>query len=359
MRAAIRRSHANWALLVIVCLPPLCTGYISSQFCTIAQGFYSMCDLYVRMPMLVVNLLWLLHVDFTFYIISLVQVRFTKRSTLLLARPLGIGLWSKWYFGVGSYALPFAGLHNRNEFIWNRDLIRNTRHAAWYKSSCQAPFAPFLSDMYVSCLSLQWHDPHEARQVQGRNDNSFASAVFTCRQCARSLPKRDSNAIFTCPMSMQDSTWLIDPYWTLAPPFLLLYWVTHPSARLWTSRQVISCVLLPVWSIRLTHSYFRREGWYAGVREDWRYSDMKEQCGRWWPFVQVRSEFVHRCMPLKNGCTTCTTPGQFTTVWIPHHLALSAYAGFCRVCCPALYADWSYAAVDAYMLFNLHMERIR
>eukprot|EP00640_Fibrocapsa_japonica_P006041 CAMPEP_0113944806 /NCGR_PEP_ID=MMETSP1339-20121228/36941_1 /TAXON_ID=94617 /ORGANISM="Fibrocapsa japonica" /LENGTH=125 /DNA_ID=CAMNT_0000950127 /DNA_START=400 /DNA_END=774 /DNA_ORIENTATION=+ /assembly_acc=CAM_ASM_000762 len=38
-----------------------------------------------------------------------------------------------------------------------------------------------------------------------------------------------------------------------------------------------------VWSLRLTHSYFRREGWAFGSREDWRFSDMRKKYGRqWW-----------------------------------------------------------------------------
>ncbi|KAK6115734.1 hypothetical protein DH2020_008003 [Rehmannia glutinosa] len=38
-----------------------------------------------------------------------------------------------------------------------------------------------------------------------------------------------------------------------------------------------------VWSVRLTHSYFRREKWQWGAREDWRFSDMRLQYGKnWW-----------------------------------------------------------------------------
>lgn len=45
-------------------------------------------------------------------------------------------------------------------------------------------------------------------------------------------------------------------------------------------------VLIFVWGLRLTHSYFRREEWKFGVREDWRYTKMAIDFGRpKWYFV--------------------------------------------------------------------------
>ena len=88
---------------------------------------------------------------------------------------------------------------------------------------------------------------------------------------------------------VQGSTWLIDPYWTLAPPLLAAYWLAHPQAtQEWTARQVVSTALLLVWAARLTHSYFRREKWRVGNREDWRYEDMQHRFGRWWVITQAR-----------------------------------------------------------------------
>ncbi|CAL8465232.1 g4767 [Coccomyxa elongata] len=49
------------------------------------------------------------------------------------------------------------------------------------------------------------------------------------------------------------------------------------------ARQLVSLALLWLWSIRLKHSYLRREGWTLGAREDWRYADMRARNGRhWW-----------------------------------------------------------------------------
>lgn len=74
MRIALRQSYANWLLLVIVSLPPLCTAYLVSYICAESNGSVGLCKLYFRAPLLCVNLLWFLHVDLTFYVISLIQV---------------------------------------------------------------------------------------------------------------------------------------------------------------------------------------------------------------------------------------------------------------------------------------------
>lgn len=69
------QSYTNWALLITVAIPPLCTGYLLSHFCANPASKFSMCSTYVHMPLLSINVMWLLHVDLTFYIISLIQVR--------------------------------------------------------------------------------------------------------------------------------------------------------------------------------------------------------------------------------------------------------------------------------------------
>eukprot|EP01023_Acetabularia_acetabulum_P015208 TRINITY_DN17375_c0_g2_i1.p2 TRINITY_DN17375_c0_g2~~TRINITY_DN17375_c0_g2_i1.p2 ORF type:complete len:366 (-),score=25.61 TRINITY_DN17375_c0_g2_i1:217-1314(-) len=84
---------------------------------------------------------------------------------------------------------------------------------------------------------------------------------------------------------LQNSTWLIDPYWTILPPLIGLFFQLHPLAsgnvfRVWTST-----LLLWVWAIRLTHSYFRREEWQVGEREDWRYSKLRAEYGIHWTYV--------------------------------------------------------------------------
>ena len=80
----------------------------------------------------------------------------------------------------------------------------------------------------------------------------------------------------------QGTFWLIDPYWTLFPPLAALFFLTHPGASR-SGPQIAATILTLIWSVRLTHSYFRRERWAIGAREDWRYADMaRDHKGRWW-----------------------------------------------------------------------------
>lgn len=65
---------------------------------------------------------------------------------------------------------------------------------------------------------------------------------------------------------LQKSFWLIDPYWTLLPLLISLFYFNHPSSLLLHPakslhdsklRCHLSFGLLVIWSVRLTHSYFR------------------------------------------------------------------------------------------------------
>lgn len=76
---------------------------------------------------------------------------------------------------------------------------------------------------------------------------------------------------------------LIDLYWTVIPVMLLHYFRAHPAAMANAVRSALVVALTWVWSARLTHNYFRREGWQWGKQEDWRFSEMRGQYGKtWW-----------------------------------------------------------------------------
>ncbi|KAK8321984.1 hypothetical protein V6Z12_A12G136500 [Gossypium hirsutum] len=98
---------------------------------------------------------------------------------------------------------------------------------------------------------------------------------------------------------------MIDLYWTVIPVMLVYYYATHPLAQfnLWRSKVVI--MLTWVWSIRLTHNYFRRENWQWGAREDWRFTDMRRQYGRHWWWISFFAVYFSQqifligiCLPL-------------------------------------------------------------
>ncbi|PNH11097.1 hypothetical protein TSOC_002076, partial [Tetrabaena socialis] len=73
---------------------------------------------------------------------------------------------------------------------------------------------------------------------------------------------------------------LIDPYWTIIPVLIGLFYQHHPTAVTLPLRSRLAMTLLWMWSVRLTHAYFRREEWQVGAREDWRYARMARQLGR-------------------------------------------------------------------------------
>jgi steroid 5-alpha reductase family enzyme len=80
----------------------------------------------------------------------------------------------------------------------------------------------------------------------------------------------------------QRSSWLIDPYWTLLPPMLALFYFAHPLATPQWGRAALAMSILGLWSVRLTWNYFRREHWRFGYREDWRYAKMRIERRFFW-----------------------------------------------------------------------------
>ncbi|MFP4378118.1 MAG: DUF1295 domain-containing protein [Spirochaetales bacterium] len=81
---------------------------------------------------------------------------------------------------------------------------------------------------------------------------------------------------------------MYDPYWSLAPPVIVLFWIaayrggigaafegSSTGAVLWLSLLLLAFV---VWSVRLTANWVRR--WHGFGDEDWRYGMLKGQFGR-------------------------------------------------------------------------------
>ena len=69
---------------------------------------------------------------------------------------------------------------------------------------------------------------------------------------------------------------LYDPYWSVAPPVVVLAWTSHLGGR-----PLIVDVLVLVWAIRLTTNWAL--GWRGLGHEDWRYVQIREQNkAPWW-----------------------------------------------------------------------------
>src|SRR5262245_54515536 len=64
---------------------------------------------------------------------------------------------------------------------------------------------------------------------------------------------------------------LYDPYWSVAPPMIGLYWLGTPAVP---ARQWLVLALVFAWAIRLTANWAR--GWPGMHHQDWRYDMLRE-----------------------------------------------------------------------------------
>jgi steroid 5-alpha reductase family enzyme len=76
---------------------------------------------------------------------------------------------------------------------------------------------------------------------------------------------------------------LYDPYWSVAPVPIALYWALGAEPEANVARQVIAIALVGAWAVRLTWNWLR--GWSGLDHEDWRYVDLRASSGRAYPLV--------------------------------------------------------------------------
>ncbi|KAK6802297.1 hypothetical protein RDI58_000077 [Solanum bulbocastanum] len=99
--------------------------------------------------------------------------------------------------------------------------------------------------------------------------------------------------------------WMIGLYWMVIPVMLLHFYANLPMAQYNQLRSWIVTILTWIWSIRMIHSYFRRENWQLGVKQDWRYTDMSNQYGKNWWWISFFAIYLSQqvlqmgiCLPL-------------------------------------------------------------
>jgi steroid 5-alpha reductase family enzyme len=91
--------------------------------------------------------------------------------------------------------------------------------------------------------------------------------------------------VFAFSMALANSS-LYDPYWSMAPPVVAIYWLSVAPAELPVGvrvRQVVVVAAVVVWSVRLTGNW--ASTWRGLGHEDWRYVQLRAQtAGRlpWW-----------------------------------------------------------------------------
>lgn len=88
--------------------------------------------------------------------------------------------------------------------------------------------------------------------------------------------------VFAFSLALNNSSWY-DPYWSVAPPFIAVFWLLQPnSGGFGPLRHILVFVLLCIWAARLTYNWASQ--WKGSGHEDWRYVEMHRQYGRlYWP----------------------------------------------------------------------------
>ncbi|MFW9972430.1 MAG: DUF1295 domain-containing protein [Candidatus Odinarchaeota archaeon] len=78
--------------------------------------------------------------------------------------------------------------------------------------------------------------------------------------------------------SILKNTSFYDPYWSVAPLIITLYYLIFPSVRKYSDiRSIIVSILIFIWSIRLTFNWLRQ--WQGLRHEDWRYKNYRQKMG--------------------------------------------------------------------------------
>jgi len=78
-----------------------------------------------------------------------------------------------------------------------------------------------------------------------------------------------------------DNSSLYDPYWSVAPVPIAIFWFLRAGAGGTRIRQLVALALLCAWSVRLTVNCLRR--WKGIAQEDWRYADFRRVGWLYWP----------------------------------------------------------------------------
>lgn len=76
---------------------------------------------------------------------------------------------------------------------------------------------------------------------------------------------------------------MYDPYWSLIPFLMLIYWIDATHIQEFNTRIFIMIILVSWWSWRLTYNWIR--GWKGIKHEDWRYIDLRKKTKAFYPLV--------------------------------------------------------------------------
>jgi steroid 5-alpha reductase family enzyme len=167
--------------------------------------------------------------------------------------------------------------------------------ARWSRgSSFWFVFAAYVAALVAAIAFIYWHG--SAQPVR--------AAILADLLC--------TFVVFAFSIALNNGS-TYDPYWSVAPPFILLYWVACEAPGVPGLRQVLVGVLVFAWAIRLTWNWAR--GWPGLHHEDWRYTMLYAEAPmpKWaisllgihlLPTVQV----ILGCLPLISAVMRGTNP---------------------------------------------------
>ena len=145
-----------------------------------------------------------------------------------------------------------------------------------------------------------------------------------------------------------------DPYWSVIPPFILLFWIWKQNFILSGTTSLLLFAML-FWSIRLTTNWMKT--WDGLHHEDWRYIDMRNNLGNSFEIVGNLGgiHFVPTlivffcCMPMEATLLMQESMPETT---------LHAYAGFFICIIGVLYEIISDAQLHRFREENPHQKGI-
>jgi steroid 5-alpha reductase family enzyme len=119
-------------------------------------------------------------------------------------------------------------------------------------------------------------------------------------------------AVFAFSMGFGNSSFY-DPYWSVAPLPIALYWTLAPGSHGSGGRQMLAIAVVTLWGTRLTWNWAR--GWTGLGHEDWRYLRIRERTGAfYWPASLVAIHLIPTvvvflgCLPLQPALASGTRP---------------------------------------------------
>jgi steroid 5-alpha reductase family enzyme len=91
-----------------------------------------------------------------------------------------------------------------------------------------------------------------------------------------------------------------DPYWSVAPLVIALFWFLRGFSAGVTIRQIIVVLLVFAWGSRLTWHWARQ--WQGLKHEDWRYQDLRKQSPVWFWLVDLAGIEIMPTVIVFLGC---------------------------------------------------------